>query len=246
MSGFSTVLGHSTDGALIEGVFYGLGVDAEGLPASPAQLNTLIIGLFHGDEGISEKLLRRFIEALDNGSLSAPDWSAHPTLIIPALNPDGLKRRHRGNANGVDLNRNFPATNWEPNDQSSKYFAGPSAASEAETLLMVALLAQYQPRKIISIHSPYKVLNYDGPGKALAEAMAVHCGYEVTADIGYPTPGSFGTYAGIERKIPVVTVELPPNADDPADPDVTLPCETLDEIWPAQAQSLLAAIAFNP
>ena len=32
--------------------------------------------------------------------------------------------------------------------------------------------------------------------------------YPVEASIGYPTPGSFGTWAGIERNIPTITLEL--------------------------------------
>jgi protein MpaA len=38
--------------------------------------------------------------------------------------------------------------------------------------------------------------------------MAIHNGYPIKGDIGYPTPGSFGTWAGIEKKIPMVTLEI--------------------------------------
>jgi protein MpaA len=43
----------------------------------------------------------------------------------------------------------------------------------------------------------------------LAELLAKYNGYPVTGDIGYPTPGSFGTWAGVEAGIPVITLELP-------------------------------------
>ena len=51
--------------------------------------------------------------------------------------------------------------------------------------------------------------NHDGPGERLAEAMAGCNGYPVTGAIGYSTPGSFGTWAGEERHIATVTLELP-------------------------------------
>ena len=33
-------------------------------------------------------------------------------------------------------------------------------------------------------------------------------GYEVKTDIGYPTPGSLGTYCGLEKGIPTITYEV--------------------------------------
>ncbi|MBY0385631.1 DUF2817 domain-containing protein, partial [bacterium] len=32
--------------------------------------------------------------------------------------------------------------------------------------------------------------------------------YKIEETIGYPTPGSLGTYAGIERNIPTLTYEI--------------------------------------
>ena len=43
--------------------------------------------------------------------------------------------------------------------------------------------------------------------------MAKQNNYDVVPDIGYPTPGSFGTYTGIERNVPVITLELPEGLD---------------------------------
>jgi protein MpaA len=99
------------------------------------------------------------------------------------------------------------------------------------------LIEKYQPKKIITVHSPYKVLNFDGPARALADAMALASGYPVVEDIGYPTPGSFGTYAGKIRQIPVVTLELPPNPDEEGG-------ETLEQVWQDNWASLEAAVQF--
>jgi protein MpaA len=37
--------------------------------------------------------------------------------------------------------------------------------------------------------------------------------YPIEENIGYPTPGSFGTWAGIERNIPTITLELDEEID---------------------------------
>jgi murein peptide amidase A len=231
------VLAHSVQGRPITGIFFG--------PAAPQQLDTLLIGLFHGDETISAELLNRFVEHLQAGRFAQEPINFHqkPLLIIPALNPDGLAAKTRVNANQVDLNRNYPTPDWAENNQGSKYYSGPEPASEPETRLMIELIETYQPKKIISVHSPYKVINFDGPGRALADTMAACSGYPVVESIGYPTPGSFGTYAGVLRQIPVITLELPPGFDEPPDPEAAPP-ESLDQVWASNQAALEAAIRY--
>lgn len=238
IASFRKVLGHSVQERPIEGVFFG--------PEQPERLDTMFIGVFHGDEGNSADLLQRFITHLQAGRFAGTpiDFQRQPILVIPALNPDGLAALTRQNANSVDLNRNYPTGNWVEEGQGTVYFSGSAAASEPETRLLIELIETYKPAKIITVHCPYKVLNFDGPSQALAEAMAAESGYPVVADIGYPTPGSFGTWAGKERNIPVVTLELPPNPDDPPDPELPAP-ESLDQIWQDNRASLEAAIRFQ-
>ena len=134
-------------------------------------------------------------------------------LFIPCLNPDGLQNNTRTNANGVDLNRNFPTLNWGEDtsgagDNSSDYYGGSSAASEIETQFLIDTIKKYSPSLIITLHSPYKVVNYDGPAEEIAQKISKIINYPVEASIGYPTPGSFGTYCGVERQIPTITLEL--------------------------------------
>lgn len=133
-------------------------------------------------------------------------------VIVPIVNPDGYERRKRRNANGVDLNRNFPTKNWTLGDPRSRMFGGRRSASEPETRAVIRAVERFSPRCIITIHSIDRnrfCNNYDGPGQRIAEAMHRINHYPVTASIGYPTPGSFGTYAGAERGIPTITLELP-------------------------------------
>jgi protein MpaA len=66
-----------------------------------------------------------------------------------------------------------------------------------------------KPSRIVSIHSGLRCNNFDGPGEALAALLAKHNGYPVVGAVGYPTPGSFGSWAGGDLRLPVVTLELP-------------------------------------
>jgi protein MpaA len=138
-----------------------------------------------------------------------------PLALIPAANPDGLAKSLRFNAHRVDLNRNFPASNW-----SRTYASGHAPASEPETQALLSLLAELKPRRILSIHSHTTdpCNNFDGPAAAskLALAMTAHNDYPTMASIGYPTPGSLGSWAGIDRGIPIITLELPAKESGPA------------------------------
>ena len=172
----------------------------------------LLIGVFHGDEPQGEFLIKKFIE-----TKKAP--CKNRTIIIPCLNPDGKALGTRQNSNGVDLNRNFPTKNRKMLEDKH-YFCGDSAASEVETRFMIDVLEKYKPDFILSLHAPYRVVNYDGDAKFYAEKLSEikvkqACSpVPVEEDIGYETPGSFGTYAGKERNIPTITLELPEDKSD--------------------------------
>ena len=91
-------------------------------------------------------------------------------------------------------------------------FGGHEPAGEPETRAVIEIVRRCTPSAIVTIHSIGNdrfCNNYDGPGKKLAWAMHASNRYPVRANMGYPTPGSFGTWAGRELNIPVVTLELP-------------------------------------
>ena len=161
----------------------------------------LIIGVFHGEEPQGEYLIKEFLKT-DLSKIK------NKLLIIPCLNPDGKSVNKRQNANGIDLNRSFPTKNWKVTN-NPEYYGGNEPASEIETRFMIDVLKNNKIDAILSIHAPFKIVNYDGPAKELAERISALTGYPVQGDIGYPTPGSFGNYAGVERNIPTITLELP-------------------------------------
>ncbi len=158
---------------------------------------TLIVGVFHGDEPQGKFLIEEYLKNNDTNGL----------LFIPCLNPDGMQLKTRTNSNGVDLNRNFPTKNWELTEKN-EFFGGMSAGSEIETKFLMDTINEFKPQLILTLHAPYKIVNYDGPAREISEKISEIIGYPVEESIGYPTPGSFGTYAGIEREIPAITLEL--------------------------------------
>src|SRR5262245_21481494 len=162
---------------------------------------TFVFAGIHGSERSSVELASRFLEALDD----EPDSFGAGTIVVaPLVNPDGYERGERWNARGVDLNRNFPAWNWEGAPRG-----GPEPASEPETRFVLRLLERFRPTRVVSVHAPLGCVNWDGPARRLARALSQASGLPRREDIGYPTPGSFGSYAGRQLGSPTITLELP-------------------------------------
>ncbi len=155
--------------------------------------NVLVIGVFHGDEPQGNWLIRKYFSENPKTKLA----------LIPCLN----KSLTRVNSNGVDLNRNFPTKNWKLTERN-EFFGGEKPASEEETRFIINTVEKFTPDIILTLHAPFKVVNYDGDGKNIAEEISDINGYPVEGNIGYPTPGSFGTWAGVEKGIPTITLEL--------------------------------------
>ena len=156
----------------------------------------LIIGVFHGDEFQGEYFINSYLEKYPSTGKNSIYW-------IPKLNPSGKRK----NSNNVDLNRNFPTKNWILSENND-YFGGYKPNSEIETQFLVNLIEKNKFDAIITIHAPYKTVNYDGPAEKLANKISEFLSYPPSSDIGYATPGSFGTYCGKERKIPTITIEI--------------------------------------
>lgn len=168
----------------------------------------LVIGGIHGDEPTSATVTRDLLDELRR----RPELTQGArVVIVPESNPDGLAAGTRANERGVDLNRNFPARNWRRAPGRSLR-RGDAPASEPETLAVLDVIARTRPALIVAIHSiggGRHCNNYDGPARHFAEAMTEKNGYPTRASIGYPTPGSLGSWAGIDLGIPTITLELP-------------------------------------
>jgi protein MpaA len=191
---------------------------------------TIVLCTVHGDEIVPTKFCFDLIEHLKQN----PDLIKENDLVViaPVVNPDSFFRDKptRTNANGVDVNRNFPTRDWKKDAirlWTNKYkkdprrYPGPKAMSEPETIFQANLLMRYKPKKVVSVHAPLTLLDYDGPSKgsyqdgvskAQAKELVIQMsdlasGYKVS---NYPYfPGSLGNFAGNELRIPTYTLELP-------------------------------------
>lgn len=179
-----------------------------GLPIPAYRFGTqgpqiLIMGGVHGDEPEGVVTTYGLL-----GSFSFKYDLKIRVMLIPSLNLDGLLLRTRGNASGVDLNRNMPTNDWSPEAREPKYYPGPYPNSERETQAIMRQLDEEQTKFIISLHSWQPLLNVNGPCQRQAEVIARTTGYKIVDDVGYPTPGSLGTYCGLERGLPTLTYEI--------------------------------------
>lgn len=210
----TTTTARSVDGRRIEAVAIGSGDNS-----------VLLIGGIHGNEPSGVRLVGRFKRWAER------HWTPPPgcrLIVVPDANPDGRARDSRKNADGVDLNRNFPARDWGTRPRRKGDDPGPRPASEPETRFIVRLIKHFRPRLIISVHAPYHQVNIDGPAMRFARDMRRFDRDRITRSIGYPTPGSLGRYAGRDRHIPVITLELA--------------SENGHAIWNAERPALLAAV----
>ncbi len=209
-----------------------LGYSTQGLPLEIYQVTTgsrtvLLLGGVHGDEPEGVYLLEQFL----NSRLWEKVQDRVTLWLLPRVNPDGCRLQQRCNAQGVDLNRNMPTQDWTAVVQNPRYPPGPTAGSEPETQLLMACIDRLQPDAILSAHSSYTDLcvNFNGPAQQLAEVISAQNHYPVKADIGYPTPGSLGTWAGVERGIPTITLEIRKGL-------------TAAQVWQEQNQALLSGL----
>lgn len=185
------------------------GTSVEGIPLLLyGQGEILIMASIHGDEAETTVVVSEAMRCLQGGDLGA--------AVILCANPDGMLRGTRGNARGVDLNRNFPTSNWSADPVFHKTRAndardialspGSAAASEPETRALLALIDRVRPKAIVSIHAALACID-DSDNSPLGRRLAQRCELPLLSEIGYPTPGSMGTWAG-EQGINLVTWEL--------------------------------------
>ena len=186
-----------------------------------------LIGGVHGDEVEGVYVLKELFQWLKLEH-SIEDM---PIIVIPILNVDGYRAQSRVNAHAVDLNRNLPTKDWSTAHSQPRYNPGSKPLSEPENQFLVKLLDKYKPGLIISFHTWKPILNYNGDCQDVAEFMAKFNEYEISSDIGYPTPGSLGTFAVEKYEAAVLTFECP---------ELKKHRESLKEIWIENEKGLKA------
>jgi len=209
------VIGRSVEGRPIEYQVYGEGEDV-----------LLVIATIHGNEAAGTPLVAAFGEWLTE---NPDELKGRQVVIMPLANPDGFAADERFNSRGVDLNRNFPAGNWQ---EGQVKVHGDTPLSEPESRALMQILSRYNPSRIVSIHQPLECVDYDGPAEELAKAMAEVCPLPVKKLGG--RPGSLGSFVGDTLQKPIITLELPKDAGMNA-----------RQLWKTYGQSLIVALRFE-
>jgi murein peptide amidase A len=157
----------------------------------------LWIGGIHGNETEGVVATRELPAAF----LAAKGMSSRVTLhIVEDMNPDGRDAQQRGNSRGVDLNRDFPASNRKRG----------RGLSQPESRVIHDLILKLQPDLVMVAHSwrDRFFINFDGPARRSARLFHEHSNFPVVPSSSIAsTPGSMGSWCGWDMAIPILTVE---------------------------------------
>ena len=115
---------------------------------------TLFTGAIHGNEVSSKYLMEAWINELD----ANPDKIGNrQVVIIPNINPDGVAAGTRNNSRNVNLNRNFPTSDWvrdiKDTDGPNKGGGGKKPLSEPESAALARYVQQLGSRLLLSYHA---------------------------------------------------------------------------------------------
>lgn len=209
------VIGLSAQGRPIEVYTFGHG----------ERQRMIVAGIHGGYEGNTIRLAEELIVFLDEHPEAIP--SDATLFILRSLNPDGDARSHdehgRVNANGVDLNRNFPVhwlAEWDRdgcwNELPTTGGSGPG--SEPETKAVMRFLSAHKVEALISYHSAALGIfpggePWDEASIRLAESLAAVSGYPwPPIDTGCVYSGTLADYA-VALGIAAVDMELANHRD---------------------------------
>jgi murein peptide amidase A len=175
----------------------GRAIRATRLGEPDAPVSVLAVGCVHGDETAGRAVIL---------ALRSADAPAGVALwLIGDANPDGCGANTRQNANGVDLNRNFPYR-WEPLPPGT-YHSGSGPLSEPESRALHAFLRAQRPVVSVWYHQHAELVDaYGDEDVARRYARRVGLPYKFF----YAAPGSITrwqahTFAGSTG----IVVELP-------------------------------------
>jgi protein MpaA len=189
-----TLTGHSVRGRPL--VARRLGEAGEGP-------TVLVVGAIHGNERAGIAIVRRLMH--DTASHRVNLW------VLPDLNPDGAQANTRGNAHGVDLNRNF-AYRWRPRTApGTTFYAGTGPLSEPESRFARLLIRRLQPDITIWFHQSETAVDISSGSSAIEARFARRVALPLRRLIRYP--GSATTWQA--HRFPKATsfvVELPPGS----------------------------------
>lgn len=146
-------------------------------PPDPAS-KFLVVGNIHGDETAGMRIARRLVAAAPLRRVEI--------VVVPTINPDGVAAGNRGNAHGVDLNRNFPYR-WR--QLGGGEYSGPGPLSEPESRAAHRLVLREQPDVTIWFHQPFGLVDRPEGNPFAAHRLSQLIGLPLVRLQG-PYPGS--------------------------------------------------------
>ncbi|MEO5949136.1 MAG: M14 family zinc carboxypeptidase [Candidatus Saccharimonas sp.] len=180
----------------------------------------LFTGAIHGNELSSKYTMDRFVADIEANPSKIP--SGVRIVVVPVVNPDGVAKASRNNARGVNLNRNFPTSNWTSDIAVSggtePGAGGASAGSEPETQALISLTNQLSPRLVVTHHSQGRLVNTNDVGVAVSASQEYTrlTGYrlvpsgDTTSTFGFEMSGTYEDWL-YERGVPAILIELDTN-----------------------------------
>jgi protein MpaA len=157
----------------------------------------LVIGCVHGNEPAGIRIARRLIAG--GPARHAAIW------VVPSLNPDGVAAKTRGNAHGVDLNRNFPF-DWQPLDGLE--YSGTHPLSEPESRTARRLILRLRPEITIWFHQPFDLVDRSGGDPLVEKRFSQLVGLPLVRLKRYPGSASSWQNHALPKSTAFV-VELP-------------------------------------
>ncbi|MDM8522471.1 DUF2817 domain-containing protein [Desulfococcaceae bacterium HSG8] len=207
-----------------------IGVSLEGHPIKCFVIGegrdvTLFLGAMHGNEQTGTVLAHKlytYFRKKNNWKL----LEGRKVVLLPEINPDGVRRGSRNNINGVDINRNFPAENRK---NGGKHGSAP--LSEPEARAIDRAIKEHNPTRIICLRQVLGCIDYDGPAGDLAAHMGKYCDLSVKK-VG-SQPGSLGSYAGVDLGIPIITFGMHRKAT-----------QEPEALWNQYGKALVSAVVY--
>jgi len=186
------------------------------LPSGEPPLAGVLTAAVHGEEALTALLARRLLERVPARETR---WA-----VVPVVNPDGMLAGTRQNAAGVDLNRNFPATSWSPEDsftyppgidpalrrpenRLNRSSPGSAPGCEPETRALIELVEQLRPALVVDLHSPLELLLVRrGVPPPVVELLSDSASLSVVDELP-GCPGAFDDWLE-ERGFPAIVYEI--------------------------------------
>lgn len=180
------------------------------LGAGDAQV--LVTGSLSGNDPASVRMLDALLERL----VQKPDLlDGRTAVLVRDPHPDGLAEHIVVNARGVDLNRNFPSPRFTASPTRE---TGPHPASEAETRVLLRLIGDARPVRVVHVRtgkSDRTLVTGSAACLELLEQLRSRFAIDVATFDGEFKAGSLEEFAATRLKAQVLVIDLPSQRGPP-------------------------------